>query len=264
MVSCDGEPVVRILAKRVNALRPEDLDVRVRADIDAAPIMSELEAVRAARVRAAGRPAGHSRPALKCSELRHSRTAQPNRAAVDSLRMQTKPVLVIPKSAQVSQMLETEPLSIEPRAQRIGIVVVAPRTLRPADLMVACHFWPKVLRPAGVSRVAVVLGLETYLNAEPILRGCQRRMKEQGVIVEYFHEAHLESDQIDAWFEQRRPRRRVTTDALMRLSERYAARGDIRTACHAVRLAETVMARDTWRCDESVAAEQRSLAATRS
>lgn len=154
----------------------------------------------------------------------------------------SRPVVIVPKSPQVSRMLEAEPLLLSSRAQHVGIVVIAPRTTKPADLMVACHFWPKHLKQAGVARVAVVLAVEAYVTCQLLLPVCDFKMAEQGVSVAYFHEGHLESDQIHAWFEQRRARRRVTSDALIRLSERYAERGDVRSACHAVRLAEAVAA----------------------
>lgn len=149
-----------------------------------------------------------------------------------------KPVIVVPKSFQVTHMIEAAPLSIEPRAQRVGIIVIMPRGMRPADLMVACHFWPRTLREGGVKRVAIVLDVEAYVLAKGIFEGCRFKMREQGIEIEYFHEAHFESDQIRAWFEGRRPRRRVSTDVFVRLSERYASRGDMRAASHALRLAE--------------------------
>jgi len=73
--------------------------------------------------------------------------------------MQSKPLVVVPKSPQVAQMIEAAPLSVEPRAQRVGIVVIAPGTLRPADLMVACHFWPKELRGGVRGRRAGAAGV---------------------------------------------------------------------------------------------------------
>src|SRR5690606_3704730 len=81
-------------------------------------------------------------------------------------------------------------------------------------------------------------GVEAYVIAEPVLGGCVRRMKEQGIALAYFHEGHLDTDQIRAWFEQRPPRRRVTTDMMVKLGERYMARGDHRAASHALRIAE--------------------------
>ena len=148
-----------------------------------------------------------------------------------------KPLVVVPKSSHVREMIEVAPLSIEPRAQRVGIWVIAPRTLRPADLMVSCMLWPKRLRAAGVKRVAVVLPVEAYVAAEPVLGACVWRMRDAGIAVAYFHEGHFESDQIKAWFEQRRPRRRVTSDSLITLSERYAERGNVVAATLSVRLA---------------------------
>jgi hypothetical protein len=150
----------------------------------------------------------------------------------------SKPLIIVPKSTHVREMIEVAHLSLEPRAQRVGIVIIAPRTLRPADLMVSCMFWPKQLRGAGVTRVAVVLPVEAYVAAEPLLRACSRRMRDEGIAIAYFHEGHFESDQIKAWFEQRRPRRRVTTEVLVQLSDRYAERGNVVAATQAARLAE--------------------------
>jgi hypothetical protein len=153
--------------------------------------------------------------------------------------MDAKPLLVIPSASNVGAMLDLELLLSTPRAQRIGVVVIPPRHMRPADVMAATHLWPSTLRRAGVSRLAVILGVEAYICARAILPGCQHKLHDGGIESAYFHEGHLESDQIRAFFESRKPRRRVTTDALIKLSQRYALRGDIRSATHARRLAET-------------------------
>jgi hypothetical protein len=154
--------------------------------------------------------------------------------------MDAKPLLVIPAASNVAAMLDRDVLVSTSRAQRIGVVVIPPRHMRPADVMAAAHLWPSTLRPAGVSRLAVILGVEAYVNARAIVPGCQHKLHEAGIAAAYFHEGHLESDQIRAFFEARKPRRRVTTDALIKLSQRYALRGDIRSATHARRLAESV------------------------
>jgi hypothetical protein len=154
--------------------------------------------------------------------------------------MDSKPLLVIPNTSTVAAMLDIELLVSTPRAQRVGVVVIPPRHMRPADVMAAAHLWPATLRRAGVSRLAVILGVEAYVLARAIVPGCQHKLHESGVDSAYFHEGHLESDQIRAFFEARKPRRRVTTDALIKLSHRYALRGDIRSATHARRLAESV------------------------
>lgn len=156
--------------------------------------------------------------------------------------MDSKPVVYVPRSNEVSRMIEVEALSVTPRAQRVGVCVIAPRMIKPAELMASCMFWPKQLAVAGVKRVGVVLSSEAFLQARPILTSCRCRMAEFGVAIEYFHEGHLESDQIAAWFEQRKPRRRVTSDSLIKLGQRYAERGDIRSAANAVRLAELIAA----------------------
>ena len=154
--------------------------------------------------------------------------------------MDAKPLLVIPRMSQVSAMLDLELLVSTPRAQRTGVIVIAPRHVRPADVMAAAHLWPSTLRLAGVSRLAVILGVEAYSLARAIIPGCQHKLNDAGIEAAFFHEGHLESDQICAFFEARKPRRRVTADALIKLSQRYALRGDIRSATHARRLAESV------------------------
>lgn len=151
--------------------------------------------------------------------------------------MSMKPLLVIPRSTQVSRMLDAEALA-DPRARTVGVVIIAPRVLRPSDLMAGCHFWPSVLARVRVTRIAIVLAVDTYVLARPLLPGCQHRLHEHGIAAAYFHEAHLESDQIRAWFEHRRPQRRVTSDALMKLSMRYLDRDDPQGASHARCLAE--------------------------
>jgi hypothetical protein len=124
------------------------------------------------------------------------------------------------------------------RALRTGILVLAPRETTPHALMVSCQMWPFVLRSLGVTRVAIVLGVETYMLVEPLLRTCTRCLKAHKLGIAFFHEGHLESDQIGAWFDRRRARRRVTSDAMIKLSERYIQRGDVRGAYHAIEIAE--------------------------
>jgi hypothetical protein len=154
--------------------------------------------------------------------------------------MTPRPLLVVPRTTNLAQAFDEDAPSIRvsERALRTGLIVLAPRETSPAALMVSCQMWPFVLRSMGVVRVAVVLSVKTYMLAEPLLRTCTRWMKAHKLIVGYFHEGHLESDQIRAWFEHRRARRRLTTDAMMKLSERYIERGDVRGAYHAVELAE--------------------------
>lgn len=154
--------------------------------------------------------------------------------------MDKKPLLLLPRASHVAAMLDVELLMSTPRAQRVGVIVILPRHVRPVDVMAGAHLWPSTLRHAGVSRLAVILGVEAYVLARALVPGCQHKLHEGGIDAAYFHEGHLESDQIPAFFEARKPRRRVTTDALIKLSQRYALRGDIRSATHARRLAEAV------------------------
>lgn len=148
-----------------------------------------------------------------------------------------RPQLVIPRSPKITTALDAASLASS-RAREVGILVLMPRRTTAADLFAACFFWPRTLAKAGVPRVGVVLHVEAYVRAEVLLPDCRQRMNDLGVTIRYFHEGHLESDQIHAWFEQRRPRRRVTSDALIKLANRYAIRGDARSARHARELAE--------------------------
>ena len=151
-----------------------------------------------------------------------------------------KPLLVVPRTTNLARVFDDDFESIRgaDRASRNGIVVIAPRETQPSALMGSSHLWPPVLRALGVARVAVVLSVQAYVAAEAWLRACTRCLKAHGIVVAYFHEGHLDGDHIAAWFEQRKARRRVTTDSMIKLSERYAARGDARAAYHAIVIAE--------------------------
>ena len=154
--------------------------------------------------------------------------------------MTSRPFLVVPRTTNLAQAFDDDAgaIRVSERALRTGLIVLAPREASPAALMVSCQMWPFVLRTLGVSRVAVVLSVKTYMVAEPLLRTCTRWMKAHKLVVAYFHEGHLESDHIRAWFEHRPARKRLTTDAMIKLSERYIERGDVRGAYHAVEIAE--------------------------
>ena len=56
--------------------------------------------------------------------------------------------------------------------------------------------------------------------------------------------------------EERKPRRRVTSDSLIKLSQRYAERGDVRAATNAMRLAEVAAAGGTNSLVEESASTQ--------
>lgn len=151
-----------------------------------------------------------------------------------------KPLLVVPRTANIARAFDDDSdfIRFSHRARRNGIVVIAPRETTPNALMASAQLWPPVLRELGVTRVAVVLSVQAFTVAEPLLRGCVRCLKAHGLAVTYFHEGHLDSDHIAAWFEQRKARRRITTDSMVKLSERYAERGDARAAYHAIVIAE--------------------------
>lgn len=151
-----------------------------------------------------------------------------------------KPLLVVPRTTNIARAFDDDSdfIRFSQRARRNGIAVIAPRETTPNAIMASTQLWPPVLGELGVTRVAVVLSVQAFALAEPLLRGCARCLKAHGIAVAYFHEGHLESDHIAAWFEQRKARRRVTSDSMIKLSERYAEQGDARAAYHAIVIAE--------------------------
>jgi len=158
-----------------------------------------------------------------------------------------QPFIVVPASPDFAHVFDRdiERIRASKRAREVGIVVLMPRSVHPSTLMFAAYMWPQVLRGTSVTRVAVVLGIAAYTTAKPLLGGCARRMLDSGIRIEFFHEAHVEAGSIAAWAERRVKRKRVTTDQLVRLCERYAERGDLKSAMLALQLAEETAAIDT-------------------
>jgi hypothetical protein len=151
-----------------------------------------------------------------------------------------QPFIVVPASPDFAHIFDGDVarIRVSKRAREVGIVVLMPREVQPSTLMFAAYMWPQVLRDTRVTRIAVVLGIAAYATAQPLLGGCVRRMAEGKIHVEFFHEAHVEVGALNAWSEHRVARKRVTTDQLVRVCERYADRGDLRSAMLALRLAE--------------------------
>lgn len=150
------------------------------------------------------------------------------------------PFLVVPTTADFAHVFDKDlaRIRVAQRARDVGVVVLMPRTVQPATLMFAAMMWPNVLRGTGVVRVAVVLHIGAFAQAKPLLGGCQRRLHAGDLHVEFFHEAQVESGALTAWAERARRRKRVTTDQLVKVCERYAERGDLHNAILALRLAE--------------------------
>lgn len=182
---------------------------------------------------------------LRVQRLNRNRSNRLSARPTTGRMTDTRPMLVIPKSINVAHMFDSElidTMHCSDRAQRNGIVIIMPRDTRPSALMATCYLWPNALREAGVTRVALVLGVAAYGVAEPLLRGCARQMSGLGITITYFHEGHLESDQIRAWFERRKSNQQVSPRTMIELGDRYAQRGDIRGAVHAVKIAEQLAA----------------------
>ncbi|HUS28004.1 MAG TPA: hypothetical protein VMZ53_05830 [Kofleriaceae bacterium] len=156
------------------------------------------------------------------------------------MRATLRPFVVVPASPDFARVFDRDIARIRSteRARELGVIVLMPRDVQPSTLMFAAYAWPQLLRGTGVTRIAVVLGIAAYAVAQPLLGGCVRRMADGGIHVEFMHEAHVESGALLAWSERRKPRRRVTTDQLVRVCERYADRGDLRSAMLALKLAE--------------------------
>jgi hypothetical protein len=158
-----------------------------------------------------------------------------------------QPFIVVPASPDFAHIFDRdiERIRKSKRAREVGIVVLMPRSVHPTTLMFAAYMWPQVLRGTGISRIAVALGIAAYATAQPLLGGCARRMLDGGIRVEFFHEGHVETGAIAAWAERRVRRKRVTTDQLVRICERYAERGDLKSAMLALQIAEETAAIDT-------------------
>jgi hypothetical protein len=151
-----------------------------------------------------------------------------------------RPLVVVPSCPDFARVFDgdLERIRKSDIARDVGVIVLMPRDVQPTTLMFAAYMWPQVLRGTGVTRIAVVLGIAAYATAQPLLSGCVRRMADGKIHVEFFHEAHVESGALLAWAEHRAPRKRVTTDQLVRVCERYADRGDLRSAMLALKIAE--------------------------
>lgn len=152
-------------------------------------------------------------------------------------------ILVVPRSPKMSHAFDgplIQRMRRDPRAQKFGVLVIMPTTVTPPQIMCATSLWPKLLRNnAGVTRIAIVLGITAYTNAEPLLRGFVRTAAARRVELVFFHEAQLATDVVRAWCQRRVPRRkRVTTDSFVKLGERYIERNDVNGATRALELAE--------------------------
>lgn len=152
-------------------------------------------------------------------------------------------ILVVPRSTQITHAFDAtllQRLRRDPRAQHNGVLVIMPTTATPQAITSAAALWPQLLRKrAGVTRLAIVLGIAAYANAEPVLAQCVRVAAARRVELVFFHEAQLATDVVRAWCQRRRPRRkRVTTDTFVKLGERYLERNDLSGANHALELAE--------------------------
>lgn len=151
--------------------------------------------------------------------------------------------LVVPETTTLTEVFDRElvgHIRRDGRAVRNGVLVIMPKDVTPAQIMSAASAWSEALfRQAYVTRIALVLGITAYSNAEPILPGCVQEAAAQRVQLTFFHEGHLETDAVRAWSDRRAARsRRVSTDALVKLAERYVDRGDVQGAIHAYRIAE--------------------------
>lgn len=150
------------------------------------------------------------------------------------------PFLVVPASPDFAKVFDRDITRIKmaQRSRDVGVVVLMPRDVQPATLMFAAMMWPVVLRGTGITRVAVVLHVGAFALAKPLLAGCARRMADAKISVEFFHEVQVANGALSSWAERSRRRKRVTTDQLVKVCERYAERGDLRNAMLALKLAE--------------------------
>lgn len=154
------------------------------------------------------------------------------------IEVDERAVLVVPRSRAIARMLDADALWADERARRVGVSLLAPRELLAAELVLAADVWPPILHRAGVSRVAVVLSVESYGATAEARAECIERMRGHGIALACFHEGHLDSDEIAAWFARRSAERPLTSDMLVSLARRYRDRCDRAGARAALVLAD--------------------------
>lgn len=165
-----------------------------------------------------------------------SQVATPEPARPLGILAQPHLVPELPLLFEVEEIAER--VRLTPDAQRFGLMVVVPRPVSQLVLVLAAGSWSRALRSLGVPRVAVVLGVDSWLESQPCHAEMMRRLHGAGVELAVMHEGHLATDEIIAWFEDRPPSHVFGFAELEDLRVKLRERGDAWAAAHVEALAD--------------------------
>lgn len=143
---------------------------------------------------------------------------------------------------ELSRLFETaviaERLRISADARLHGVMVVIPRPVSATVLAAAAEHWPAHLVALAVSRVAVILGVDSWVSSYASHAQLVERFQHGGIEVCFLHEGQLVTDEIEAWFDRRPATRPFGRGELELLRRKLEDRGDAWGLLHIELLAE--------------------------
>jgi hypothetical protein len=119
-----------------------------------------------------------------------------------------------------------ERVRLTPDARRFGLMIVVSRPVSQVLLALAAEWWPSELRELDVPKVALIVGVDSWMESLGAHADLTRTFAVGGIDLTIFHEGHLATDEIVAWFERRPPRYPFGVAELERLRERLRERAD--------------------------------------
>lgn len=165
-----------------------------------------------------------------------SQNAMPEPARPLGIIAQPYLVPELPLLFEVDEIAER--VRLTPDAQRFGLMVVVPRPVSELVLVLAAGSWSRALCVLGVPKVAVVLGVDSWLESQRCHAEMARRLRSASVALAVMHEGHLGTDEIIAWFEDRPPTHVFGFAELEELRVKLRDRGDAWAVAHVEALAD--------------------------
>lgn len=138
----------------------------------------------------------------------------------------------------------TERLRLSQDARSHGVMVVIPRPLSTTVLAAAAERWPAQLAALHVSRVAIILGVDSWISSYATHEQLVQRFHQGGIDVCLLHEGQLVTDEIEAWFDRRPAARPFGRAELALLRRKLEERGDAWGLLHVELLAERMRDND--------------------
>jgi hypothetical protein len=135
-----------------------------------------------------------------------------------------------------------ERVRLTPDAQRFGLMVVVSRPVSQGVLALAAEWWPAGLSELGVPKVALIVGVDSWMESLAAHPDLTRTFGTGGIDLTILHEGHLATDEIVAWFEGRPPRYPFGAAELERLRVRLREREDSWGLLNLERLADQLRA----------------------